>query len=162
MSRKQAIILLIFGLFLAFLLIKPYNYLCKTTGLCSEINPSYHILAKKGDKYFDFLFETKNSSKTLEFKALSDIYTAKSGQDIVVKYEIRNLSDKKITARPKRYVFPPEALKYIEFHECLCFKSYKIAAKSREIIEVRFKVDPKIEKDSFFKDKKEIKIGYEI
>lgn len=162
MSRKQAIILLILGIFLAFLLVKPYNYLCKITGWCSGINVSYYIPTYKGEKYFDVIFEAKDSSMVIDFQALTDRIVLKTGKNIAVKYKIRNLSDKKIVAAPKRYIYPQEALKYIEFYECLCFKTYKIAAKDEEIIEIRFKIDPKIENDPLFQDKMFIRIGYEV
>ncbi len=163
MSKKQAIILFLSAILVGFLAIQPFNYVCRISGLCNPIIISYYFAKKPGNLSFDVIFEAKNLSSNLKASSLTRSDLIYINQNFEAKYEIRNSQNYDVKIRPKRYIFPVEAKKYIKFYECLCGYEYKIKKKSSKEVSVKFYIDPKIEEDEFFKNNpKIIRIGYEF
>ncbi len=162
MSKKQAIILFFCAIFVGILLIQPFNYLCRASGWCDPIIVSYYLPKKMGTRSFDIILEAKNLSKTVDFSSTIRSAVVLSGEDVEVKFLARNPSDQSIKIRPRPYIVPVEAAKYIKFYDCLCFKETSLKAKKTKELSVKFRIDPKIEKDEFFNNVQIIRIGYEL
>lgn len=163
MSKKQVIILFISAILVGFLVIQPFNYVCRISGWCNPVTISYYFPKKPGNVRFDVIFEAKNSTQNIKAYSLTRSDLIYTNQNFEVKYEIRNSQNYDVKIRPKRYIFPVEAVKYIKFYECLCGYEYKIKKKSSKEVFVKFYIDPKIEEDEFFKNNpKIIRIGYEF
>lgn len=163
MSKKQAIIFLFCAIFIGLLAIKPFNYFCKATSYCNPINISYYLPKKTGKAEIDIIFQAKDNSDEVEFKALDNHIKSLTGKNITAKFSIKNLTTEKISVRPRRFIKPIEAMQYLEFYDCLCFQEYEIAPKSQKEISVRFRIKPEIEESDIFKERKALIIlGYEL
>ena len=143
-------------------MIQPFNYICRITNKCYPIILSYYLPKSTGKERYELFFLTKNFTKNVEFETDARSKVALSGEDVSVIYDIKNLSNHDIKIRPTSFVNPELASKYIKFYECLCFREHKIKKNSQISLVVRFRLDPKIEQDEFFKDNRRIVIGYEL
>lgn len=161
-SVKRAIKLLLSALVIGFLMIIPFNYICKFTNKCEPIIPSFYLPKKTGQEEFRIIFEAKDNVEAFDFSVLDRSNTEKSGTNIKVYYEAANFSDHDIEIRPMPYIIPPEAKKYVKFYDCLCFSKHKIKKGQVVKLPVRLRLDPTIEDDEFFDDVPAIRIGYEV
>jgi len=162
MSKKQAIILLLSALLLGLLMIQPFNLFCRATNKCQPIILAYYMPKETGSEYFEIFFDAKDRSKEVRFEATQRSVVMLAGDNYEVKYEAQNAADHEIKIRPKPYVYPLEAAKYIKFYECLCSREHKIKKGGQIDLSVKFRLDHKIENDPFFKDMRNIRVGYEI
>lgn len=162
MSKKQILLLLLSALLLGFLMIQPFNLFCKATDKCQPIILSYYTPKQTGSEYYEIFFDAKDRSKDVRFEANNRSALVLAGDNVQVKYEAQNATDHDIKIRPKPYIYPPEAEKYIKFYDCLCFREHKIKKGDQIELSVRLRLSRKIEKDPFFKDMRNIRVGYEI
>lgn len=161
MSKKQALILLLSAILLGFLMIQPFNYICRLTDKCYPIILSYYLPKSTGKERYELFFMTKNHSQDLQFKALSRSAIINSGEDVSIVYQVKNTSNHDIKIRPMPYVEPNEAINYIKFYECLCAREHKIKAGDTVNLMMRLNLNQKIEKDPLFKESRVIIVGYE-
>jgi cytochrome c oxidase assembly protein subunit 11 len=159
---NKAIFYLLGIILLSFLLIRLFNFTCNSTSKCQPIILSSYLPNKKGEKTFQFNFEAKNNRLDIEFKPVETEISAISGVNYNINFLAQNLTNHKIKIRPKYFVIPIEANKYLKRYECLCFKEHKIAAKDKILMPFRFKIDPAIEQDPYFIANNKITIGYEL
>ena len=162
MSKKQAIILLLSAILLGFLMIQPFNYICRLTDKCYPIILSYYLPKSTGKERYEVFFMTKDRSKELQFTAASRYAVVHAGEDFSVIYRVKNISDHDIKFRPMPYMIPDEASKFIKFYECLCFREHKIKAGEVTTFAVRMNLDRAIEKDPLFAQSRTIVMGYEV
>lgn len=163
MSKKQVIILLIFLIFSALLLSKPYNQLCKSVNWCEPVSFSYFLPSLKGEKSINFKFEAISDDEDVEFRVIGvEFASLYSGEKIIVKYEVKNISSESIEVRPMRYLDKRKILQNLKFYECLCFESHKIEAGEYATISLKFKVKKSLDEDSKFKDGDSVTLGYRI
>ena len=162
MSKKQAIILFLSAILLGFLMIQPFNYICRLTDKCYPIILSYYFPKITGKERYEVFFMVKNRSKELQFSTASKSNIVSSGDDFSVVYNVKNISDHDIKFRPMPYIAPNEAAEYIKYYECLCSREHKIkAGKSLDLV-VRMNLSRTIEKNKLFKQSRIIVAGYEI
>ncbi|HLD76710.1 MAG TPA: cytochrome c oxidase assembly protein [Rickettsiales bacterium] len=162
MSIKQSIILFVSAILLGLLMILPFNLICKSTDWCEPIVISYYLPSKHGNEGFEIFFEAKDNSEAVNIEVKQRLILVLTGQKAQVQYNIMNPLRKQVKISPKLYIVPQEAAKYLKFYDCLCFKERKIGAREIKSFNVRFKLDRKIEEDEFFKNQRNIRIGYEI
>ena len=162
-SGKQAMILFTAAILLGFLMIQPFNFICRFTGRCQPLIFSYYLPTIAGKEYFELFFDAKNKSKEVKFETNDgESVITLTGNNISVIYVAKNISNRDIKIRPRPYIFPEEASKYIKFYDCLCFREHRIS-KGQEIkLVVRLKLDRAIENDPFFKDARAIRVGYQL
>lgn len=162
MSKKKAIFLLLSAILLGFLMIQPFNYICRLTDKCYPIILSYYLPKSTGKERYEIFFMTKDRSRDVQFESAlrSDVFN--SGADVSMTYYIKNISHHDIKIRPRPYIEPVEAVKYINFYECLCFREHKIKAGEKLSLVARFNIDRAIEKDPFFQESRTIVVGYEL
>ncbi len=162
MSKKRALILLLSAILLGFLMIQPFNYICRLTDKCYPIILSYYLPKSTSKERYEVFFMTKEHSKDFQFKALEPSKIVAAGGDVAVVYNVKNTSDHDIKVRPMPYIEPASAEKYIEFYECLCFREHKIKAGEDKDFIVRMRLKREIEADAEFKDNRVIVVGYEL
>ncbi len=162
MSKKQALLLLVSALLLGFLMIQPFNLFCRATDKCQPIILAYYMPKQTGKEYFEIFFDAKDRSKDVRFEVSERSAVVLAGDNVEITYEAQNAVDHDIKIRPTPYVFPPEAEKYIKFYECLCFREHKIKKGEQVELSVKLRLDRKIENDPFFKDMRNIRVGYEV
>jgi cytochrome c oxidase assembly protein Cox11 len=160
-KTKQIIILFLSAILLGFMMIFPFNLICNLSNKCDPIILSYYFPETKGTQYFEIFFDAKNSLETIDFQSLERSAIVVNGEKFSVNFTIKNNSNEKIKVRPKLYIEPPEAKKYIKFYQCLCFREYKLSPGKQVRSTVKLQIDRKIENDIFFKNNnRHIIIGY--
>ncbi len=162
MSKKQAIFLFFGAILIGILLVRPFNYLCKYSGWCKPIIISYYLPSAKGETDFNIMFQAKDNSEKVEFRSDQRSVVLRSGSNYEVSYFAKNISDKKINIRPKRFIEPKKAMKYLDFYECLCFKEHEIEPNEEKELSIKFKVKKEIENDKELLNSKIVIIGYEV
>lgn len=162
MSKKQSLILLLSAILIGFLMIQPFNYICRLTDKCYPIILSYYLPKSTGKERYEIFFMTKDRSQDVQFKAAARSEIINSGNDVSMVYRAKNTSNHDIKIRPIPYITPDEANKYIKFYECLCFREHKIKAGDSINLIVRLNLDKAIEQDPFFKESRVIVLGYEV
>ena len=120
MSKKQAIILLLTAILLGFLMIPPFNYICRLTDKCYPIILSYYLPKNISKERYEIFFMVKDLSKDLQFTAEARSKIVNAGADFSVIYTVKNTSNHDIKIRPMPYFIPEEVGKYIKSYECLC------------------------------------------
>ncbi|NBV07445.1 MAG: hypothetical protein EBS06_09485, partial [Proteobacteria bacterium] len=128
MSAKKALFLFFGAILLGFLMIQPFNYICRLTDACFPINLTYYLPKSTTKERYEVFFMAKNYVNSLEFNADQRSKIVNSGGDLSIIYHARNISNKKIKIRPMPYVEPQEMGEYIHFYECLCHREHTIEA----------------------------------
>jgi len=162
MSKKQALTLLLASLLLGFLMIQPFNFICRLTNKCQPIILSYYLPNSEGKQYYEIFFLAKDLSQKLHFESKTKSILIKSGAKGEAIYMIKNITNQDLKIRPSLFFNTQNAAQYIKFYECLCFHEYKIKGGETITLSVKFKLDQKIEKDASFEDNKIIALGYEV
>ncbi|MSP33767.1 MAG: hypothetical protein EXR06_02550 [Rickettsiales bacterium] len=161
MSKKQALILFFSAILLGFLMIQPFNYICRLTDKCYPVILSYYLPKSTGKERYEVFFITKNYSQDIQFKALSRSVVMYSGDDVSIVYQVKNTSNHDIKIRPMPYVEPKEVSKHIKFYECLCAREHKIKAGDSINLMMRLNLDREIEQDPLFNESRVLIVGYE-
>ncbi len=162
MSKKHVIILIIFLIATAFLLLKPYNQLCRMVNWCSPISFSYLVPNLKGEKSINFKFLAENNYENVDFKVSGgDSVLLRSGSKFTVDYEIINNSLEAVQVRPMRFFSDNNLKEYLHFYECLCFQSYEIQPGKKKLLSMRFLLKKEFDK-SDFKDGDLVELGYKM
>ncbi len=158
----KTIFFVIAALFAAFLLLKPYNQLCRGVNWCHPISFSYLLPSFKGEKSLKINFAADSEVENVDFQLTSDPdIDLKSGAKHSVIFTIINNSDQDLTLRPMRFFENGKLAQYIKFYECLCFQSYKVKAGSSLDLAMRIKLKMDIDKAQVQSGDK-ITIGYRL
>ena len=103
-----------------------------------------------------------DSSLKWEFKPLQDTIDVKIGENRVIKYEGKNLSNRTITSTAN-FIAEPEAFQaYLVKTECFCFTEQTLKPGESKIFTMVFYIDPSIDSDWYFDDLKELVFTYEF
>lgn len=163
MSKKQSIILLLTAILVGFLMIQPFNYICRLTDKCYPVILSYYLPKSTGKERYEVFFMSKDHLKDVQFEAEARSQVVVAGQDVSMIYRAKNISDHDVKIRPIPYVEPQEASRYIKFYECLCFREHKIKPGQTINMMVRLNIKREIEEDRFLNDgSRTILVGYEV
>jgi cytochrome c oxidase assembly protein Cox11 len=134
-----------------FLLTKPYNWFCNFSKRCPQIYISELLPSREGKINIQAEVEVRNYRRDIEFEALDPLeFNTVSGRTIIVKYRIKNISEKFIKFRPKFYAESNNAkrfdlLEFVRSYECLCFKDIKLKANQEVVVQSILKFDPYME-----------------
>jgi len=97
-----------------------------------------------------------------EFKSLKDRINIKLGENIVVRFEGKNLSERVITSTANFFASPDSAHPYIIKTECFCFKEQTLKPGESQIFTMVFFIDPSLDSVKKLKDLKELVFTYEF
>lgn len=144
--------------------LKPYNWFCQTSGKCQKIYVSDLFPTFEGDNEINLILEAKSHNPDLDFMIMGyDTISTVSGRKNVVKYKIKNLSNKRMVFRPKFHVEPKQFEKYVNRSDCLCFEDYALDANDEINLQAAFSIDSDIDKDHFKdSDTVDILISYSL
>ena len=126
------------------------------------INPEA-ISPKIIDRTITINFVAKvDSSLEWEFKPLQDSIDVKIGENKIIEYEGKNLSNRTITSTAN-FITEPEALQaYLVKTECFCFTEQSLIPGESKIFSMVFYIDPSLDSDWYFDDLKELVFTYEF
>jgi len=109
----------------------------------------------------NFVAEVDSSLKW-ELKTLEDNIVLKIGENKIISYEGKNLSDKTITATADFMASPEAILPYLVKTECFCFTEQTLKSGETQIFTMVFYLDPALDTDWYFNDLKELVFTYKF
>ena len=126
------------------------------------INPKA-ISPKIIDRKITINFIAKvDSSLEWKFKPLQDTIVVKIGENKIIEYEGKNLSNRTITSTAN-FIAEPEAFQaYLVKTECFCFTEQTLKPGESKIFTMVFYIDPSLDSDWYFDDLKELVFTYEF
>ena len=126
------------------------------------INPEA-ISPKIIDRTITINFVAKvDSSLEWEFKPLQDSIEVQIGENKIIEYEGKNLSNRTITSTAN-FITEPEAFQaYLVKTECFCFTEQTLKPDESKIFAMVFYIDPSLDSDWYFDNLKELVFTYEF
>ena len=103
-----------------------------------------------------------DSSLQWDFQALKDAIEIKVGQNSIVKYEGKNLSNKTITATADFIALPEKIIPYLIKTECFCFTEQTLAPGESQIFTMVFFLDPSLDSDKDLDNIKDLVFTYQL
>ena len=97
-----------------------------------------------------------------DFQALKDAIEIKVGQNSIVKYEGKNLSNKTITATANFIALPEKINPYLIKTECFCFTEQTLEPGESQIFTMVFFLDPSLDLDKDFNNIKNLVFTYQL
>jgi len=95
-----------------------------------------------------------------EFKPIKEIIEVKIGENNIVEYYGKNISNKTITSTADFIVEPEEVQIYLIKTECFCFSEQILKSGESKIFTMVFYIDPSLDSDNKFNDLKELVFTY--
>ena len=126
------------------------------------INPEA-VSPKIIDRKMTISFVAKvDSSLEWKFKPLQNTIDVKIGENRIIEYEGKNLSNRIITSTAN-FIAEPEAFQaYLVKTECFCFTEQTLKPGESKIFTMVFYIDPSLDSDWYFDDLKELVFTYEF
>ena len=126
------------------------------------INPN-----AKSPKVIDRTMEIKLVAKVdslleWDFKVLQDTINVKIGENKIISYKGKNLSDRTITSTANFVVSPESIYPYLVKTECFCFTEQTLKPEESKIFTMVFYLDPSLDSDSNLDKLKELVFTYEF
>jgi len=97
-----------------------------------------------------------------ELKTLNESIDFKIGENQIIRYEGKNLSDATITATADFFASPEAILPYLVKTECFCFTEQTLKPGETQIFTMVFYLDPALDKDWYFNNLKELVFTYKF
>jgi len=103
-----------------------------------------------------------DNSLQWDFQALKDVIDIKVGQNSIVKFEGRNLSNKTITAMSNFVALPEKIIPYLIKTECFCFTKQTLAPGESQIFTMVFFLDPSLDLDKDLDNIEDLIFTYQL
>ena len=97
-----------------------------------------------------------------DFKVLQDTINVKIGENKIISYKGKNLSDRIITSTAYFVVSPESIYPYLVKTECFCFTEQTLQPGESKIFTMVFYLDPSLDSDSNLDKLKELVFTYEF
>ena len=97
-----------------------------------------------------------------DFKVLQDTINVKIGENKIISYKGKNLSDRIITSTANFVVSPESIYPYLIKTECFCFTEQTLQPGESKIFTMVFYLDPSLDSDSNLDKLKELVFTYEF
>ena len=97
-----------------------------------------------------------------DFKVLQDTINVKIGENKIISYKGKNLSDRTITSTANFVASPESIYPYLVKTECFCFIEQTLKPEESKIFTMVFYLDPSLDSDSNLDKLKELVFTYEF
>ena len=97
-----------------------------------------------------------------DFKTLQNTINVKIGENKVIRYEGKNLSNRSITSTADFFASPESIFPYLIKTECFCFTEQSLKPGESKIFTMIFYLDPSLDSDKNLDDLKELVFTYEF
>ena len=149
--------------------IPTYKYLSKSSVEDNEFVKGQIIInpeAKSStilDRELNIKFIAKvDQSLEWEFEPLQENIKVKIGENNIIKYKGKNVSNKTITSTAN-FIVDPEAVQvYLIKTECFCFTEQTLKSGESQIFTMVFYVDPALDSNWYFDDLEDLVFTYEF
>ena len=173
LKKNKFVIFYVFNIFLLIVLlllaIPLSKYLTKINFGDNEFVTNQKVInpdaksSKIIDREMQINFLAKVDDKLQwDFKTLKQNITVKVGENNIIKYEGKNLSDKTVTSTANFSVSPEAISPYLVKIECFCFTEQILGPGESKIFTMLFFLDPSLDLDENLKDLKELVFTYEF
>ena len=126
------------------------------------INPNAKS-SKVIDRMITIKFNSEvDSSLSWDFHTLKNTIKIKVGQNGIVKYEGKNLSNKTITATANFIALPEKINPYLIKTECFCFTEQTLEPGESQIFTMVFFLDPSLDLDKDLDNIKDLVFTYQL
>ena len=151
------------------LAIPTYKYLSKDSVEDNEfvkgqviINPEAKSSAIL-DRTLNIKFIAKvDQSLNWEFEPLQENIKIKIGENNLIKYRGKNISNKTITSTANFLVDPEAVQVYLIKTECFCFTEQTLESGESQIFTMNFYIDPSLDSDWYFDNLEDLVFTYEF
>jgi cytochrome c oxidase assembly protein subunit 11 len=148
---------------LCFASVPVYNLFCKVTGYGGttarqQLSIYSHT---KGTRTITIKFDSNVDSKLpWKFVPKQKAAQIKPGENVLIFYESKNLSNHDIIGTSVYNVTPNKVGKYFVKIHCFCFEEQLLRAGEKLLMPVTFFIDPDFEKDPEMQDVNTITLSY--
>ena len=97
-----------------------------------------------------------------DFRVLQDTINVKIGENKIISYKGKNLSDRTITSTANFVASPESIYPYLVKTECFCFTEQTLKPGESKIFTMVFYLDPSLDSDSNLDKLKELVFTYEF
>ena len=137
-----------------------YDLFCRVTGYGGKTNTSEFLSSTILDRDINLKFSADvNESINWSFEAPENL-KFKVGENLLVKYKAKNLSDSENSGTATFNVLPEKVGPYFIKTECFCFEKQTLKPGETVDMPVVFYVDPSISTDPTMEDVEEITLSY--
>ncbi len=151
-TKKTVIKLSVIAVFMfvaVFTIMPPlYNLLCEVTGL-RKVSESYQAEEIKVDeeRWVNVQFvATHNDAMPWDFRPMEFKVKVHPGQKKVIKYFVKNNTDKDMVAQAVPSITPYSSVNYFHKIECFCFNRQPLAAGESAELGLEFVIDQDLPK----------------
>jgi len=157
-----SLVMCIIGMSLmAYASVPLYSIFCKLTGYGGTIQRSKTISLKKGTQKIRVVFDANvDQSLPWEFKPEQKSVELLVGENTLVFYSAKNLTNEPIIGTAVYNVTPHKAGLYFNKIQCFCFEEQLLKENQHVMMPVSFFIDPEITKDKDLEGIKEITLSY--
>ena len=172
-KKNKFVIFYIFNIILLFIVlllaIPASKFLSKINLADNEFVTGQAVINPnaKSPKVIDRTMEIKLVAKVdsfleWDFKVLQDTINVKIGENKIISYKGKNLSDRTITSTANFVVSPESIHPYLVKTECFCFTEQTLKPGESKIFTMVFYLDPSLDSDSNLDKLKELVFTYEF
>ena len=137
-----------------------YDLFCRVTGYGGKTNTSEFLSSTILDRDINLKFSADvNESINWSFEAPENL-KFKVGENLLVKYKAKNLSDSESSGTATFNVLPEKVGPYFIKTQCFCFEKQTLKPGETVDMPVVFYVDPSISTDPTMEDVEEITLSY--
>ena len=137
-----------------------YDLFCRVTGYGGKTNKSEFLSSIILDRDINLKFSADvNESINWSFEAPENV-KFKVGENLLVKYKAKNLSDSENSGTATFNVLPEKVGPYFIKTQCFCFEKQTLKPGETVDMPVVFYVDPSISTDPTMEDVEEITLSY--
>ena len=137
-----------------------YDLFCRVTGYGGKTNTSEFLSSTILDRDINLKFSADvNESINWSFEAPENL-KFKVGENLLVKYKAKNLSDSENSGTATFNVLPEKVGPYFIKTECFCFEKQTLKPSETVDMPVVFYIDPSISTDPTMEDVEEITLSY--
>ena len=149
--------------------IPTYQYLSKDSVKNNEFVKGQIIINPEAkspailDRTLNISFIAKvDKSLNWEFEPLQKNIKVKIGENNLIKYRGKNLSNKTITSTANFFVDPEAIQVYLIKTECFCFTEQTLKSGESQIFTMVFYIDPNLDSNWYFDNLKDLVFTYEF
>ncbi len=157
-----ALVAIVLGMsLLAYASVPIYSLFCKITGYGGTTQTTQEFSITKGLRKLTVKFDS-NISPNLpwEFKPNQKSIDIITGENALVFYHAKNLSEKPVVGTAIYNVTPYKAAIYFYKIQCFCFNEQLLQPYEELLMPVSFFIDSKFDQDKDLKDITEITLSY--
>lgn len=146
---------------LAYASVPLYEIFCQVTGFGGTTQHSGALPSQTNERVMKVRFDANVSGDMpWSFKPMQTEVTVKLGEEKLIFYKAKNLSDRPITGIASFNVTPEKTGEFFDKIACFCFDNQTLAAGEEIEMPVSFFVDPELVKDRNLDGVKTITLSY--